>query len=846
MPSRCHLPVAAALAAAMILAGSTHAVQFVNVAPELNLTERANTYTAAWADWDLDGDPDLLLVSTEGTTALWRNDGPAGFVNVTPGMGLPATTTGWSAAFGDFDEDGWPDLYLGNEGPNFLWLNNGDGTFRDATAEYGVENLPWSQGVQWVDYDSDGLLDLHITQEFDPFRMLRQAAPGVFVDVSEETGLDDPQSHGYGLSWGDIDGDGDLDCVISTCGLSESVPGEFTIDRLFVNQLAETGTATFVEMAADAGIAFQGNTYGNEIADVDNDGDWDIFVVGTPSALHKLYLNEGAFPFRDVAVEVGLGIQPSFTHGCEWVDYDNDGDVDLYVQHGTGRDYLFRNLLMETGELQFVDVSAQVGLLFNSGGYQGSWADYDGDGDLDLLSVSGRFPFLFENIGGNDNNWLFVNLDGVRDTRSGTGAVIRLETGDNRQSRIHGGQAGSFAQNWLPSHFGVGQSEYADELVVEWLTGGRTVVAGPVDVRRTVTVPQFDRVTTGWQVRLPADDAPVGMRGAASATGPSGETFVFGALEAMGGGGAGAALFIHDGVDWSRVDGGPAPRAGAAMAALDGLVYLYGGETVGATTPTLLADLEAWDPGPGTWNQVPAVGAPDPRRGADLLALDGRLLLLGGAGADGTPLDDAWAFDPAGGEWTAFGLPSGMAMGADTVAATRDGILYVLSADVAGRIHTYSAAGGWGIIDPGQGPLAQAGSASVAGPVAAGEDRWYVVGPDARAWSFDIAAGEWTAIDELLPSGIGGGTAALLDGPDGATVLHLYGGEIPTNDPGRTVVLETAVTRDVGLVAVTRGELEQLVLGIPVSPRAEPDVNADGVVDAADIISVPAGEGGGR
>lgn len=480
-----------AIVAIVATAAAPGQVTFVDRAVELGLTQSAFGIGLAFGDWDGDGDYDVYVQNSGDASAAFRNDLPAGFTDVTAALGIGHPGQGWSVAFADFDEDDDLDFYLGNREDNFLWRNTGNGTFEDATAGLGVTEPAFSQGVCWVDFDMDGDLDLHITEEFVPFRMMRQRPDGLFEDVSAETGLNDLQSHGYGLSWADFDGDGDLDCAIANCGFSEIPPNDVVIGRLFRNNLRGTGSLRFSEIGAEAGVDYQGNMYGCEFGDPDNDGDWDLFVASAFSDKNnRFYRNDGTLPFVESAVPVGLATPVAAHHGVEWVDYDNDGDLDLYIQNGGGRDRLFHNSLVETGTMTFTERGQAAGFASVGGGFDGAWADVDGDGDLDLYSVKNGVDQLYFNQGGNANSHLFVSLRGSRDTLSGLGATIVVRAGGQTMMRLHGGHVGSFSQSALPSHFGLGKAAMVDEVVVRWVTGGETVVPGPIAPNQPLTIGQ--------------------------------------------------------------------------------------------------------------------------------------------------------------------------------------------------------------------------------------------------------------------------------------------------------------------------------------------------------------------
>jgi hypothetical protein len=501
--------------AALCIGGLAQAqIQFTDRSTDWGVTHSAPSITTSFADWDGDGDPDLHVQNFSTVTSKWyRNDldtSPSQFTDVTDLYNVGHNLAGWAAAWGDFDSDGDPDVYLSNgdfqatPDDNILWRNDGGTTFTNVTDELGLTETRFSQSVMWVDFDRDGLLDMHLTMEVDPHRMLKQLPNGTFEDVSTSVGLHDPQSHSYGLSWADLDGDGDLDTIVTTCGVSSDPNdgGALTRDRLWRNMLSETGTATFDEIAPQLGVNRQDNMYGNELVDADNDGDFDMYVDGATSiAPNVFYENPGNLntAWQEIGTSIGISATSERSHGVEWVDYDNDGDLDLWVHDDDGTDQLHHNQLIETGIFVFEDVAIDVGLnQHDVQGFDGAWADVDGDGDMDLsLSTRSINPVYESNVAQqpNPNRWLFVNLRGDfengGDTRSGYGATIRVRTGDVTMTRFHGGQPGAFAQNYLPTHFGLGQNDIVDEITVDWLTSGTTTIPGPLRIsNRSITIYQ--------------------------------------------------------------------------------------------------------------------------------------------------------------------------------------------------------------------------------------------------------------------------------------------------------------------------------------------------------------------
>ncbi len=453
-------------------------ITFIDRAPALGWpASNDNTRGMAWADYDGDGDFDVYLQNQGSSSRLLRNDGTI-FVDVTASMAASHPTSGWSAAWGDYDNDGRPDLYTGNYTDNNLFRNNYPAAFTDIASSVGCADASFAQGVQWMDHDRDGDLDLYVTQEFDPFRFFSNDGDGTFTDLTAATGLGDPQSHGYGVAWADVDDDGDFDCFVSTCG-------GVTINRLFVSNLANTGSLLYTESAASYGVDYGPNTYACEFADFDEDGDWDLFVAGAMFEPNHLYENTGSPPWPDIAVAAGVAGPPSNGHGAVLGDFDNDGWVDIYVLdfHPTGANRLYRNL----GGMNFVEVPGAGGANpVSSAGYDCTAVDYDNDGDLDIHSAVYGRDHLFENAG-NDNHWFQVVPRGTVDNALATGVTVELEAGGRTQRRLVNAAAGAFSQNLLPAHFGLGAATVVDRVTVHWLDGTSDTHLGvPGDRRITI------------------------------------------------------------------------------------------------------------------------------------------------------------------------------------------------------------------------------------------------------------------------------------------------------------------------------------------------------------------------
>ncbi len=457
------------LSAALPLCGQT----FTDQATALGWPNSNDaTRGLGWADYDGDGDFDVYLQNQGSNSRLLRNDGGV-FVNQTLPMLVSHASSGWSCAWGDYDNDGKPDLYLGNFAGNNLFRNNFPGAFQDVSPTNGTGDNTFAQSVLWVDHDRDGDLDLYLTKEFDPHRFFQNQGDGNFVDITAQTGLGDVQSHSYGVSFGDFDQDSDPDIFVSTCGAG-------TINRLFRNNQANGGGLAYTEIAAAAGVNYTPNTYGAEWVDLDDDGDLDLFVVGASGEPNHLYRNDGVLPMVDIALAAGVAGPLAAGHGCDSGDIDNDGRIDLFVHDRSGPSRWYRNL----GNLQFVDVPSANGAANpTGGGYDCALVDYDNDGDLDIHVATDSRDRLYRSSG-NTNHWLQVVPVGTKDNRAGIGARIEIQVGNQTQYRTFQNSAGAFSQNLLPAHFGLGSATVVNVLRIRWLDGTvDTITNLPADQR---------------------------------------------------------------------------------------------------------------------------------------------------------------------------------------------------------------------------------------------------------------------------------------------------------------------------------------------------------------------------
>lgn len=474
---------------------ATFSEQGATVLGGMNLAGRS----VSLADWDNDGDLDAFFQgSPVASRQLMRNDfqetGVLTFTNVTSTM-LPAgLAVSWSAGWADYDGDGFVDVFVGqnNDGANTgdVLRNNGGTSFVNATNETGLTDPGFHQNVGWADIDNDRDLDLLIGMEGPELHEIYlQGTGGQFSAVGKEVGIQVAfGSKGYGLAVGDADGDGDLDLYISTCRSGGNIRNNF-----FKNMLVETGTLGFVDIADTNGTQNFNNTFGSEFLDFDNDGDLDLYVTGADGNDTKIFRNDGNNIFTDVDTITGhklLSDNGTDLNGSKAVDYDNDGDLDLYFHDNLasgGNQRLYRN----DGNWKFTDVTALEGLNTAAGGapvgagaYDSVWGDLDRDGDQDLIdpnnSTFNGTPtperVYVSNASTNGNHWLYVELAGPEYNTTGLGASLYATLNEGTEDEVTlrreaNTNINTFNQSDLPVHFGLGAATLVDVLRIVWSDG---------------------------------------------------------------------------------------------------------------------------------------------------------------------------------------------------------------------------------------------------------------------------------------------------------------------------------------------------------------------------------------
>ena len=418
---------------------------------------------AALFDYDGDGDLDLHLVRRGGGDQLYRNDGDR-FTESAAAAGVDVPGKGRGMAIGDYDGDGDPDLYLVTEAANRFFANLGDGTFADVTTSLdagtdgdgALADASSGRSAAFFDVDRDGDLDLFLVNATGVDRLFRNDG-GRFLDVAPELGLADDAS-GRGLALGDYDGDGDTDLFVAN-----STGG---------SKLLRNEDGLFDDVSAAAGLDLPGGEVAAAFGDYDGDTRLDLFV-SNERGINQLYANLDGLAFADATARDTL-VLGAKTVGALFLDYDNDGDLDLAttaVNAKAGGDALYHSRLPF-----LLPVSAWLGLADEANGRGLSAGDYDGDGRVDLFVADAVDSRLYRNTT-NPSHWLQIDLRGVGDNRRGLGARVEVRAGDRRIVRQVQSGVGYGSQVDPRLHFGLGPATTV-AVRVRWPDGVQTVATG--------------------------------------------------------------------------------------------------------------------------------------------------------------------------------------------------------------------------------------------------------------------------------------------------------------------------------------------------------------------------------
>jgi len=499
-------------------------ITFRHAASKTGVKFLPETMGGGVAIFDADGDGRLDLFFTNGAASsadttsarppdkreprfwnrLYRNLGGWTFQDVTERSGLAGTRYDFGAAVADYDNDGDIDLHVTGLGGNTLFRNDGRGTFTDVTSPAGAAVPGWSSSAAFVDYDHDGRLDLYVgrylawtwesnpvcpsadgmgraychPKQFAPVAsvLLRNNGDGTFSDASAPSGIAAHPGKALGVAIHDYDRDGWIDLFVANDSMQQ---------YLFRN----TGQSTFVEVALEAGVAYDddGRSFagmGTDVEDYDNDGWPDVIVTALSLERYALYraVGRGRFEYASHTTGVGRATLQNSGWGTKFVDFDNDGRRDLFVAQGhvldtvsrarQGFDYLQPPLMLRNQDASFVDVSASLGPAFArpAASRGAAFADLDDDGDVDIVIANlDAEPTILRNDGGNANHWLTVSLRGTRSNRHGIGAIVSVVDEHGRTqsgicSTASSYQSGSDGR----VHFGLAGAKTVRRVEVRW------------------------------------------------------------------------------------------------------------------------------------------------------------------------------------------------------------------------------------------------------------------------------------------------------------------------------------------------------------------------------------------
>jgi hypothetical protein len=512
-------------------AGLTEAFPNGGVASKQYIVETTGS-GIAFIDYDNDGLLDIFVVSgSGGTNRLYHNEGNRRFRDVTQQAGLQSSGWGQGVCAGDFDNDGYPDLFVTYYGQNRLYRNRGGRTFEDVTDRAGLkqDRTRYNTGCAFLDYDNDGHLDLVVANylrfdqksapkpgdnpycyyrnmpvncgprglPFDRNILYHNDGHGKFTDVSEESGIAAPdQNYSLGVLTGDFNGDGLTDIYVA-CDRTPSL--------LYINH----GHGRFKEEGMLRGVALDDNGMalsgmGATAADYNRDGHLDIFRTNFSDERETLYRAQGDGNFEDVTSAAGLAHNTKYVGwGCGFFDFDNDGWKDLLLVNGhafpevdrLNVDVTYKQraiLYHNTGNGRLADVSESAGpaLLARHASRGAAFGDIDNDGSIEVVvNNQNERPSLLHQTITNKNHWMILKITGARANRSAIGAKVMVKAGDAVQTdEVRSG--GSFlSQNDLRLHFGLGRATRIDEIRIQWPGGGQQVVTNAA-VDRVVTITQ--------------------------------------------------------------------------------------------------------------------------------------------------------------------------------------------------------------------------------------------------------------------------------------------------------------------------------------------------------------------
>jgi len=486
-------------------------------------------------DFDKDGAPDILLVngsdfpghkSKRTTLKLYRNNGKGVFSDVTARAGLAVEIYGMGATVGDYDNDGWDDIYVTALGESRLFHNEQNGTFRDVTKASGTNNTGYGASAAWVDYDKDGKLDLFVTNYIqwsekgdlyctldgrnksyctpeaykgDTCRLYHNLGGGRFEDVTQKSGIYDPTSKALGVAAIDYDLDGWPDLAVAN---------DTERNKLYHNNR----NGTFTERGIQAGIAYSEDgtvrgAMGIDFADFDRSGFPSLAISNFSREMLGLYHNEGNRFFIDVAPSstVGRASLLTLAFGIFFFDFDLDGREDLFVANGHIEPEINRiqpevkyaqapHLFHNQGQTRFADRARELGFTRELVARGAAHADIDNDGRLDILLMTNGGPaYLYRNATGTTHNAIRIQTVGTRSNRNGIGATVKLQSANGTGWQVVRSGSSYCSQSELTVTFGLGKTAQADTVEITWPSGQKDTLRN-LKANLTYTVEEGGKV----------------------------------------------------------------------------------------------------------------------------------------------------------------------------------------------------------------------------------------------------------------------------------------------------------------------------------------------------------------
>ncbi|MDE3179688.1 MAG: CRTAC1 family protein [Acidobacteriota bacterium] len=509
--------------------------------PEYYLPETTGA-GCAFLDYDNDGWMDIYLVNSGRSdfynpvpplrNALYHNNRDGTFTDVTAKAGVAGGGYGMGVAAGDYDGDGWQDLYVTQYGRSILYHNNRDGTFTDVTEKAGVAALGWASSAAWFDYDNDGRLDLFVCRfvkfaksmnkfcgdretgqryycyprVYPPSKswLFHNNGDGTFSDMTEESGIGAVQGKAWGVVATDINNDGWMDLFVANDTVS---------NFLFLNN----GNGGFRQIGLQAGVGYSADGrarsgMGVDSADYDQDGFEDLFVTNVDQEMYSLYHNNHDLTFDDAAEKYGIAEATRLMSGwgVRFFDYDNDGNADLLIanghpddkieEHSYGVKYKEPLLIFRNDGGGFTNVSARAGAIFKEPFAARALAtgDFDNDGAVDVLvGINNGRPLLLKNLAARGNHWLGLRLVGKRANPDAVGARITWQAGDLERSRLKVGGGSYLAAHDPREVLGIGGRSRIDRLEIRWpLPSGRDETFTQLPIDRYITISEGEGVVS--------------------------------------------------------------------------------------------------------------------------------------------------------------------------------------------------------------------------------------------------------------------------------------------------------------------------------------------------------------